>query len=388
LQEPELAKLKSLISHAKLLVRKNNEILEATGGNFNIFRVCGVDHYETVHSAIVAEFLNPSGSHGLHDKFLNAFLSTIDDRTGIDPSHCAVKTEFAFDEGRIDILIEDDTGGGIVIENKIYAADGNQQVVRYTDFLKTKNPEHRALYYLTLSGKEADDCSAMKDGNKVDYRPISYSIHILGWLGKCIQIAAEYPMVRETLRQYRNHLKELLGMNSDAELEEFSKLICQDRESYIAARKIVSSWDAMNAAALSNYVVPRIVEVIEAFAQKNTLTIRLDEIDISSGPYSGFGFRIQGKNHHICFEFERGGLRELIYGVVKPKPSESQSFEQLPKGFKCSPGWACWQYVPIFRNWDDGFFSDMMFDKDKQSEFKATLAKCLEDLLPIINSLS
>lgn len=387
MDDRELSCFKSLIKHAKLVVSKNNEILEATGGKFNIFRVSGVAHYETIHSSVIAEFLNPHGSHGMHEKFLDAFLMEISDKPCIIPACCTVRTESVFDEGRIDIVIEDDKNGCIFIENKIYAADGHQQLVRYSEILKTKSRSQ--LYYLTLNGDDAEDYSAMKNNDeRVEYTRLSYRAHVLNWLARCIQIASEYPLVRETLRQYRNHLKEILGMNSDKELQDLSELICHDRESYVAAGKIVSSWGAVKGGVLKKYIAPQIKEVFMAFANKYNL-IAVPSVDsITSATYSGFDIRLQGKEHYMAFEFEAGGFRNLIYGIVKPQASKLCSFKEHPKGFNYSDVWSCWRYLPKFRDWGDDFFLNMMFDKSKQDEFKATIATCLEELLPLINQLS
>lgn len=56
-------KIKNLLNQVSIISNKNAEILDATGGRFNMFRVCGVNHYEKTHSAIIAEFLNPNGTH-------------------------------------------------------------------------------------------------------------------------------------------------------------------------------------------------------------------------------------------------------------------------------------------------------------------------------------
>ena len=383
MQESEIAKLQSLIEQAKLLVRKNADIQEATGGRFNMFRVCGVDHYETLHSKILAEFLNPRGSHGLHEKLLSAFLATIGDKTGVDPSRCAVKTEVACAEGRMDILVEEDRGGCIVIENKLYAADGDQQIVRYSEFIKNKAPERRALYYLTLSGKEAAASSGNKDGVKVEYTPISYSRHILEWLGKCIQLASEYPMVRETLRQYRNHLTELLGMNSAAELEEMMGIICRDRASFVAASRLACSFGALKDAILTKHVAPLIKDVFTDFAQKYPDIHADSQSAISITPdCPKFGLAVGDKPFKIVFQFESSSYRDLWYGITK-QPSAPWSLEQRP-GFKRHECWECYRGVPDFRNWDENFLSDMLFNTEKQAEFKCMLMGCLKELSSFI----
>jgi hypothetical protein len=69
--------IRNLLNQVAIISKKNAEILDATGGRFNVFRLCGVDHYENVHSTILAELLNPKGTHGLKEKFLNKFIETL-----------------------------------------------------------------------------------------------------------------------------------------------------------------------------------------------------------------------------------------------------------------------------------------------------------------------
>ena len=49
-----MKELQNLLQQIATITQKNNEILNATGGRFNIFRICGVNHYENTHSAIIA----------------------------------------------------------------------------------------------------------------------------------------------------------------------------------------------------------------------------------------------------------------------------------------------------------------------------------------------
>ena len=51
----QMNKIKSLLRQVNTIKKKNDEILDATGNRFNMFRICGVNHYENTHSAIIAE---------------------------------------------------------------------------------------------------------------------------------------------------------------------------------------------------------------------------------------------------------------------------------------------------------------------------------------------
>ena len=67
----------------------------------------------------------------------------------------------------------------------------------------------RQILYLTPDGRYASDDS----GRGVDYRCISYKKTIIEWLGQCVGIAVHRPLVRETINQYINYLKQLTGQD-------------------------------------------------------------------------------------------------------------------------------------------------------------------------------
>ena len=213
-----MKELQNLLQQVATITQKNSEILNATGGRFNMFRICGVNHYENTHSAIIAELLNPKGTHSLKSELLEAFLSLIDKDfvpTDFNPSNATVYTEYTTDKGRIDILIKDTNKNALIIENKIYAADQYEQLKRYEQFAKKEFKAYQ-IYYLTLWGNEA----SLQSGEGVNYLTISYADTIIRWLDKCIALAARLPLVRETLIQYSNHLKILTNQDMNTKNQE------------------------------------------------------------------------------------------------------------------------------------------------------------------------
>ena len=260
-----MEKLKELLNDVNAILReekiKKEESLRR-GERFNMFQVCGVDHYEVMHSAIIASFLDPKGNHGQKDKYLKAFISIVDDKTGIETSSCSVYTEYVTNEGRIDILIEDKKGKGIIIENKVYAADQWEQLKRYNDFSKKKYGEGQyAIYYLTLDKHEASENSA--DG--VIYKRISYGDHIISWIDECIKESATTPLIRETLIQYRNHIKQLTNQDMDTMNKEALIEMMINNPEAIAA--LFSVQEEYKKFAFDKYVEP----AFEGFCKENNL---------------------------------------------------------------------------------------------------------------------
>lgn len=261
-------KIKSLLGQVAIISKKNAEILDATGGRFNMFRICGVNHYENTHSAILAEFLNPKGTHGLKSQFLECFLETLGVRfavTGFDCKQTRVYTEYSTPEGRMDILIEDQHNHkAIIIENKIYADDQWAQLKRYSKYAeKNYHVGNYQILYLTLWGNEASGQSA--DG--VTYTTISYKETIINWLEKCVAIASRYPMVRETIIQYINHLKQLTNQDMDKRNQEEITDILSKVENLRAAKDIHDNYSATFDAIVEKHFNPKMIE----FAKQNGL---------------------------------------------------------------------------------------------------------------------
>lgn len=213
------------------------------GERFNMFEMLGVAHYEVTHSKIIASFLNPQGSHGQGDLFLRLFLQTIEnnDEINIDTSNAKVYTEYGKGvDGRLDIFIEIGSHS-IIIENKIYARDQSEQLIRYEKFA-SNNSDQYTIYYLTLYGHDASENSA--DG--VDYKCISYSKHIISWLQRCICESATMPLIRETLVQYLNHIKQLTNQDMDSLNEKELMDIFSSEENMEIAVKIKGFVDNAN----------------------------------------------------------------------------------------------------------------------------------------------
>lgn len=174
-----------------------------------------------LHSAFLAELLNPDGNHGLKDAMLKEFLAAIglkrdyisNCNTNIVERYIGERTETT--GGRIDIILEDGEYA-IIIENKIYAIDQYHQLLRYNNYGKQRFPKGFKLIYLTLDGHEASKDSL--GDNEIDYHCISYKGHILNWLSKCVMLAYDKPLVRETISQYITLIKQITGqdMNKDS----------------------------------------------------------------------------------------------------------------------------------------------------------------------------
>ena len=191
------------------------------GENYNLFSILNIERYELKHSALIANLLDPEGSHGCGDAFLRAFFEiALKERTYLFED-CTLPhsyTEYytgpiAGDTGgRIDILVESKSSHyGLIIENKIYAGDQDKQLTRYDNYgKKTFGAGRYLLVYLTLFGSEASkESTATKSAEEVGYLRLSYAEDILRWLEQCVRLADNKPLVRESLNQYIRTIKQL-----------------------------------------------------------------------------------------------------------------------------------------------------------------------------------
>ena len=137
---------------------------ELSGENFNIFSIMSMESDEVfTHSAIIAELLNPKGSHSLGTQPLKLFYKIVLNIEKFPENieqHICIKEEYIgliTDDktgGRLDIVVKDSSGNGLVIENKIYAGEQPDQLKRY------KNKYGNAtLLFLTLKGDESKQAS-------------------------------------------------------------------------------------------------------------------------------------------------------------------------------------------------------------------------------------
>lgn len=197
------------------------------GENYNLFSILSIERYELKHSALIANLLDPKGSHGCGDAFLRAFFEIALKDLAYPFEDCTLPhsyTEYYTGPisgdtgGRIDILVKS-SHYGLIIENKIYAGDQDKQLTRYDNYgKKTFGADGYLLVYLTLYGCDASkESTATKSAEEVGYLRLSYAEDILRWLEQCVRLADNKPLVRESLNQYIRTIKQLTYQDMNQE---------------------------------------------------------------------------------------------------------------------------------------------------------------------------
>ncbi|OAV72495.1 hypothetical protein Barb6_01081 [Bacteroidales bacterium Barb6] len=352
-------------------------MLEATGGKFNMFRIVGVSHYETIHSVIIAELLNPKGSHGLKEKFLEAFVRQV----GITNFNCScvsVEKEFSIGDGRLDILIKDSTGrNAIIIENKIYTGDQDNQLKRYDEWASEKyGKDNYHLFYLTLFGGKASEQSM--GGTELEYKTISHSKNIISWLDECVCISAKYPLVRETINQYINHIKQLTGQDMDTMNREELMGLLAKRENVGTALSIVITGN--NEDFRKKIIHEYIEKPLRQLATDKNL--ELSHFNVSSDKkWAGWKFKSnEWKELGIGFTFYREGRKDLFWGITTfdNKAKEETKWKFFEN--QSSPQWPCGT-SPVkedYRYWHAGTLKKII---DNPKDFTDYIGSLIDAIL-------
>lgn len=215
----------------------------SSGFHFNIFEILNLSTNEVrTHSAFISELLDRKGRHGQGDVFLRIFLSLIEIQN-FDTENSRVEIETYIGEinddktegGRLDIFIATKNSPNIIIENKIYAVDQTNQLLRYSNF----DPS-ATLIYLTLDGRNS---SERFEGQNVI--ALSYSQDITRWLEECMLITNHIPVIKETLSQYLNLIRKLTQQYALEHMEKEIYALLIKNPDY--ALTIQDSYNALNA---------------------------------------------------------------------------------------------------------------------------------------------
>lgn len=175
-------------------IRQNGEL-------FNVYSLLNIEHRENeTHSILLADLLSPDGTHGQGKLFLDLFVETLTGEKHLFNKDVKVYREHFIGKinedytegGRIDILITDGKTTWI-IENKIYAKDQENQLLRY----KNAFPKAKIIY---LKPAEYEECPnpEIVDNN------ISYEKKISEWLEKIINNLEHKEYLRNSIKQYYN----------------------------------------------------------------------------------------------------------------------------------------------------------------------------------------
>jgi len=230
-QDEKLNRFSSICDILQQFYEKKEKMKLRGFNDFNYIDLLKGYYDENTHSKIIAEFLNPEGSHYQGSIFLDKFLDIIGKQNS--NKNWKVQTEFFVEncigngQGRIDIFLYNDSNEFIIVENKIFAGDQQSQIKKYVECIKKGDSSKKILViYLTLDGKKPSEWSLdgytienenlLENGNFVaDIKLLSYKTDILEWLSRCISDIENISNLKEALKQYKKAVESVTDMEEN-----------------------------------------------------------------------------------------------------------------------------------------------------------------------------
>ncbi len=263
------------------LVKTKYDILRQREEQFNIFSVLYKNHEEKrLHSRFIANLLDPFASHGKGNTFLFIFLKLLQDEI-VKENH--FQNAIVYPEewnkkenANIDILIIDRSSKhAIIIENKIYAGDSNNekggQLERYFNhILQIENIPKTQIrtYYLTLDGHlpSSESLGDYKILENINGKCLAYEQIIIDWLNLCLPMAVEKPFLRESILQYKKLIQKMT--HDDTEIKErirIKETIGTNEQTLRATKYLLDNFDHVKWHTLHDFWVELEKELTDKF---------------------------------------------------------------------------------------------------------------------------
>lgn len=233
------------------------------GKSFNVFSALNMCSDEVrLHSRLLATLLNPKANHGLENEFLKSFLIAL----GLPEDYITYCKEQIVERpigevieatgGRIDIILED-RGHAVIIENKIYAGDQPNQLLRYYNYgVKTFGENNFKLVYLTLYGNEPSPESL--GGEDFELIKLSYAQDVLKLLKKLMKSKPQKP-VHSTIEDYITIIKQLTGQDMDTEYQQSIINEAIDEKYIDATLELLQLTKQIGDALIEKYIIKKLI---------------------------------------------------------------------------------------------------------------------------------
>ncbi|AWH75519.1 hypothetical protein DCS32_15515 [Dokdonia sp. Dokd-P16] len=389
-------KIHNLLSHIGGITKSYDRLNKLTGERLNLFSLLRKESDEVrLHSRFIAELLDPQGKHDQGSLFLDLFLEAFEIED-INSSTSKLHVEFYIGViskdrkrgGNIDILIDDGVNC-VKIENKIYAGEQHNQLLRYHNY----KPGH--LIFLTLYGNASTNHKELIEID-VHYEQRSYRNDILNWLSRCVEKVALIPNLRESIVQYQNLIKKLTKQNINYQMNsDITKKITDNQENfeaYLSIRRLEN-----DNSIYKQIIKKTIIPFFEEFAGRNNLTPHLLEKSLlkERAQHSGFFFDnefLRSIGLKLGVQFGKSNNRDMYYGLSFYNPSIQDSeffrlvFDEskkiLPKTRR-TDWWLTSNYWDEFLDWSD---IDTLYNIAYGS-FKIEFEENMCNLLRLVESL-
>lgn len=373
--------------------------------DYNVFDV--LEAKEIKHSKFIASLLDPKGLHYQGDLFLNKFIEVcgIDD-FGLDTLNSQAYREYK----NIDIYITDGNKH-IIIENKRWTGDHNEQVARYIQTIideqnkdeLSKIYERILVLYLTPFNTEIKSLGGIDEvgkdylklrQNQVAFRHISYENEILNWLNEVKIEIVNLTDLNVIITQYEKTVKNLIN----GEKMENNLIIEQIKRNYELCVNIHNKFENAKINLL-NELFSKVDKTLQETINPKDWTIEFHEI---KEPFKIFSIKLNGyneENHdgnyiYYCIE-PQNGYNNIFFGLVRSNKVKNElnndCFQDIVKesnyckSWNKSKWWAC--YYKKFSTADD-LILEYLKNEKFISEIVKDICDDLEKLKDVLEKLN
>lgn len=374
---------------------------------FNVFEF--IEPNEAKVTAILADILDPNGSHGQGDAFLRSFLSAVG---FIGPSSDEIASAVVRLEDstrwkrRIDLTIT--MGRHIIgLENKIDAGEQTAQVGDYMKELSWAAKGSWLLIFLTKKGGDPGSCeesewaAAQRDNKAL---AISYA-ELSTWLRSCVS-ASSSDRVRGFIHDMATWTKNLRGGTMASDLRELIILdffTNEDNKRYLETLlTLQDTSDAVRRGLIMPFAKHLETKITEQFQQpKWIVSSRISKSDLG-GKSPGILIRKTTWPGDCQIGIEADRLdKNFGYGIYwpsAPKDAKEEVRSELKKKFgegRSSSTWPWWADVPTFHNggvrWGESYTIMLMLGERREeliNEFVGQFIELDKIVSPILDRLA
>lgn len=346
-----------LFKKVEEIIEKEKHLSFLRGESFNVFRLLGLEGNEAgFHTKFLFELLNPQGSHGKGEIFFDEFVRTLNQLLPLEKNipdgykyFNEVKKEIHVgrvnhqdkEGGIIDLYFETDSFA-LAIENKVYSGLGYLQLERYNQFLSTKT--NKSQFLILLSPFEYKYSGELKE--QEHFYHMKYE-HMIPWLEFCMEKSADFPILRETIKQYIISVKGILGMlTNDKMNEDLKELIFKN---YETARQIAETFHQAKDLRIRKMYEIVLNKLKEEFSQ----TIWSKDLDVKTIDSTHWGFWIAHINWPNNLKILFQGNPELTKGMIPTVQFDRVNDEVWAKLVK--------QFPRKAKRWPDAYVSQIQY---------------------------
>lgn len=328
---------------------------EQLAPNFLVFDF--VNTNETELSRILANLLNPNGTHGQKTLFLENFIKIClpnihNHENKIWQNYLAnlSKTDVETEKTttaiqsyrRMDIYLSAKINNetfGICIENKPYASDQQDQLADYFKELENRNLTHKHIVYLSEYGEPSDN-SVKSDvleiwRNEKVFSHVTYT-QLVEWLSECKKDCQNQSVI-EFLNQFIKFIqKQFMGVEDMNEQNEILETIKSSSENIESAIKISS-----NIFEMKVRLINELFENLESLNKNNNSKSegKFPKYDLVLGEMKGrvddkILFGIPNSKLTISFAFNGSGFNFPYIGIFLPDTNLEKENVYADKVFK------------------------------------------------------